>query len=92
MHLYLSSKEPWNATYTNEAGQAIYKTSTPWRSLGKKVIIDRITLNPSNVQSKDHLAEVQYNLLTSSRINYGGEDLSTSRYFEKTEGRGALGR
>jgi hypothetical protein len=25
MHLYLSSNEPWNATYANEEGQAIYK-------------------------------------------------------------------
>lgn len=92
MYLYLSSKEPWNATYTNEEGQAVYKTSTPWRSLGKKVIIDRITLDPSNVELKDHLAEVQYNLFTSSRIKYGGEDWSTSRYFRNTEGQGALGR
>ena len=92
MHLYLSSREPWDATYTNEQGQAIYRTSTPWRSLGKRVIIDRITLNPSNVELQDHLAEVQYNLFTSSRIKYGGEDLSTSRYFKKTEGREALGR
>lgn len=91
MHLYLSSREPWNATYINEEGQAIYKTSTPWTSLGKRVIIDKIALNPSNVELKDHLAEVQYNLLTSSRIKYGGEDLSTSRYFKKTEGQEALG-
>lgn len=91
MHLFLSNREPWNATYTNEEGQAIYKTSTPWRSLGKRVIIDRITHNPTNVELKDHLAEVQYNLFTSSRIKYGGEDWSTSRYFRNTEGQGALG-
>jgi hypothetical protein len=70
MHPYLSSREPWDETYTNEEGQAIYKTSTPWRSLGKRMIIDRITLNPSNVELKAHMAEVQYNLLTSSRIKF----------------------
>ena len=80
MHLYLSSRELWNATYTYEEGQAIYKTSTLWTSLGKRVIIDRIPLNPSNVELKDHLAEVQYNLFRSRRIKYGGEDWSTSRY------------
>ena len=50
----------------------------------QKSDIDRIPLNPSNVELKDHLAGVQYNLFRSSRIKYGGEDWSTSRYLKNT--------
>ncbi|EDR10699.1 uncharacterized protein LACBIDRAFT_315364 [Laccaria bicolor S238N-H82] len=95
MHLYLSSNEPWNATYANEEGQPIYKTSSPRMVLSRKISVHKIIPNASEEDLQDrfaHLAEVEYKRFTPSRIRYGGDDLLTSEYFRKTKEWGDLGK
>ena len=95
MHLYLSSNEPWNATYANEEGQTIYKTASPWTMLSRKISVHKIIPNASEEDLQDrfaHLAEVEYKRFTPSRIRYGGEELLTSEYFRKTKEWGDLGK
>lgn len=84
MHLYLSSNKPWNSAYANEEGQAIYKTSSPWIMLGRKISVHKIIPNASEKDLQDRfapLAEVEYKRFTPGRIRYGGEELLTSEYF-----------
>ena len=95
MHLYLSSNEPWNATYANEEGQAFYKTCWSPTMLGRKISVHKIIPNASKEDLQDrfaHLAEVEYKRFTPSRIRYGGEALLTSEYFRKTKEWGDLGK
>ena len=94
MHLYLSSNEPWSATYANEEGQAIYKTASPRTMLSRKISVHKIISNASeDLQDRfAHLAEVEYKRSTPSRIRYGGEELLTSEYFRKTKEWGDLGK
>ena len=95
MHLILSSNEPWNARYSNEEGQALYKTSSPWKMLGRDVSIHKIMPNASEDDLQDrfaHLAQVEYNQFRSSRIRYGGGEVVTSQYFTMTGFWGAFGR
>ncbi|KIK02642.1 hypothetical protein K443DRAFT_511354 [Laccaria amethystina LaAM-08-1] len=90
IHLYLSSNEPWNATYANEEGRAIYKTSSPWKMPGRKISVQKIIPNESEEDGSPRpilaLAEVENKKITPSRIKYGGEGLLTSEYFRKSGG------
>lgn len=45
MHLILSTGTPWNATYCNEAGQALYKAESPcfgFKLAGRTIQIYRV--------------------------------------------------
>ena len=95
MDLYLSSNEPWSATYANKEGPAIYKTASPRTMLSRKISVRKIISNASEKDLQDrfaHLAEVEYKRFVPSRIRYGGEELLTSEYFRKTKEWGDLGK
>jgi hypothetical protein len=43
MQLILSSCSPWNTSYSNEAGQVLYKAEAPgWCLLGKNITVSRV--------------------------------------------------
>lgn len=86
MRLYLSTRKPWDSVYTTEDGQAIYKTTTPWKICERKTSIERIVPNQEIENMRDefaHLAEVDYGVFSSSHIRYAGQDLVTRDFFRK---------
>lgn len=95
MHLYLSTNRPWNATYSNTEGQAIYKAESPENvfNLGTvPITIKRIL--PSEFDQKTggeadrfgHLAAIEYrgNSFLPSLIRYNGIEIVTNEFFRKT--------
>lgn len=86
MRLYLSTRKPWDSVYTTEDGQAIYKTTTPWKICERKTSIERIVPSQEIENMRDefaHLAEVDYGVFSSSHIRYAGQDLVTRDFFRK---------
>ncbi|KAF8888291.1 hypothetical protein BD779DRAFT_463962 [Infundibulicybe gibba] len=97
--LTLSESTPWNATYTNEMGQAIYMVDMPDKFFKKPVVTIR-RIVPSGAQGSislrdqfGHLAQVEWHTLNSSKILMGGEEIKTRDFFKKVEwGWGGQGR
>ena len=84
MHLYLSSRSPWNATYSNAAGQIIYQAEHPRRLFSSRspITVRRVLPNMSSFP----LAEIDYHTpaFCSPHIRYNGIDFNTNEYFSKT--------
>ncbi|KAF8802958.1 hypothetical protein BYT27DRAFT_7049005, partial [Phlegmacium glaucopus] len=99
MHLYLSTNDPWNATWCNNEGQVIYKSESPMCfTLGPRLITIKRIL-PPNVDNEhamrdsfSHLAEIDYSYFFTSRIRYNGIDMATTEFFRKSGGWGLSGR
>jgi hypothetical protein len=97
IHLILSSRKPWDATYRTPEGQAIYKVEAAMPTLGARDIkISRVVPSfvDNQVTTKDeeaeflrdsfaHLATVEYHTLRGSRIRMGELDVATNEYFKK---------
>ncbi|KAF9528281.1 hypothetical protein CPB83DRAFT_767046 [Crepidotus variabilis] len=96
MHLYLSSHNPWKTNYCNEDGQIIYKAERGGPTFGaRRIMISKIAPSKFNPQATsidefalrdefEHLGEVEYHLIKNSRIKYGGQDQSISKFFRKS--------
>ncbi|KAF9463421.1 hypothetical protein BDZ94DRAFT_610006 [Collybia nuda] len=100
MNLHLSSPSPLNATYSNDAGQVIYKVDTPLK-LGREITtIKRVIPNDiadsenDEVDMRDRfgfLGQIEHKAIASSVIKFGGAEIETKDYFRK-EGWGSYGR
>jgi hypothetical protein len=84
MHLYLSSRSPWNATYSNAEGQIIYKAEHPRTFFSSSPITVQRVL--PNMRSFSLLAEIDYrtSLFRSPHIRYNGININTNDFFSKT--------
>jgi hypothetical protein len=52
MQLILSSCSPWNANYSNEAGQVLFKTEAPgWCLFGRNIKVSRV-VPPSRINKE----------------------------------------
>ena len=100
MLLYSSSLNPWDTTFRNKDGQIIYKTEYSTRfGLPRQTTIKRIvpsnsadleTGNENALQdSFTDLAEINYEIISSTRIRYNGTEMATSDFFKKS---GFMGR
>ncbi|KAF8875694.1 hypothetical protein BD779DRAFT_1449911 [Infundibulicybe gibba] len=97
MHLYLSDTSPLNTTFSDEAGQAIYKVDTPLGLISCTANISRVVRDDIPREGKDlqdrfaHLAQVEWHMFGSSFIRQGGQEIDTRIFFRK-EGLGWYGR
>lgn len=102
MNFILSDRSFLNATYSNEAGQVIYKVETPKGLTTRVSTITRVIPNDviplkgdsDEVDMRDRfgfLAQIEHKPISSSVIKFGGVEVETKEYFRK-EGWGWYGR
>lgn len=101
MNLILSDRSFLNATYSNDAGQVIYKVETPKKLTTRISTITRVI--PNDVTLKGYsdevdmqnrfgfLAQIEHKPISSSVIKFGGVEVETKEYFRK-QGWGWYGR
>ncbi|KAG1850830.1 hypothetical protein DFJ58DRAFT_887049 [Suillus subalutaceus] len=85
--LTLSTEHVRNTVITNEQGQIIYKTETPFKLFGvRTTTIQKIKPNDDQV---DVLGEIEWHIFASSKFRYDGTEVETKVFIPK---RGILGR
>ncbi|OJA09036.1 hypothetical protein AZE42_09692 [Rhizopogon vesiculosus] len=87
----LSSENVRNTVITNERGQIIYKTHTPFRFGTRITTIYKIKPNTgwSRRDQFDVVGEIEWHKLTSSRFRFGGTEVVTKEFIPS---RGFTGR
>jgi hypothetical protein len=99
MHLILSHSSPINSVYSNEDGQAIYKVHSPFKFIGRTSTISRIL--PNDIPGRDdivmqdrfaRLAQIDWKIISPSRIRFGGIEADVKTFFRKEEGSGSFSR
>ncbi|OAX31351.1 hypothetical protein K503DRAFT_95332 [Rhizopogon vinicolor AM-OR11-026] len=87
----LSSENVRNTVITNERGQIIYKTDTPFRFCTRITTIYKIKPNTgwSRRDQFDVVGEIEWHKLTSSRFHFGGTEVATKKFIPS---RGFTGR
>jgi hypothetical protein len=100
MKLHLSERSPLNSTFSNDAGQILYKVDTPLKLGARTSTIKRVIPNDvvpqqgGGVDMQDRfgvLGQIEHKPISSSIIKLGGIEAETKAYFRK-EGWGAYGR
>ncbi|KAG1778517.1 hypothetical protein EV702DRAFT_1093804 [Suillus placidus] len=91
--LTLSTERVRNTVITNEQGQIIYKTYTPFRLVGSRTTTIQ-KIKPSDGQHHmqdqfDVLGEIEWHAFTSSKFRFRGTEVETKAFIPK---RGLLGR
>ncbi|KAG1826815.1 uncharacterized protein BJ212DRAFT_1308437 [Suillus subaureus] len=91
--LTLSTEHVRNTVITNEQGQIVYKTETPFRLAGvRTTTILKIKPNDDQYHMQDQfdvLGEIEWHTFASSKFRYGGTEVETKKFIPK---RGLLGR
>ncbi|KAG2364505.1 hypothetical protein BDR07DRAFT_1401425 [Suillus spraguei] len=82
----LSTELIRNTVITNERGQIIYKTYTPFRLIGRTTTICKIK---PNLNRFDVLGEIEWHKFASSKFRSGGMEVETKVFIPK---RGLWGR
>ncbi|KAH9483450.1 hypothetical protein JR316_0002918 [Psilocybe cubensis] len=94
-NLYLSSDEPWRATFTTEHGLSLYKTesSSLWSTKFHTKILRAIpsfqaqeTSSTADVSLKDSfglLADIEFHTFRSTIIRYDGKERSVDDFFRR---------
>ncbi|KAF7441329.1 hypothetical protein PC9H_001678 [Pleurotus ostreatus] len=97
MQFYITNSIPLNATFTDEDGQATYKTQTPFKFFADKTTTVSRVLHTNNVASDDisrkggdnqgqlvKLAEIEWkNDVSLSRFKYREKDVVIGEFFYK---------
>lgn len=97
MQFYITNSIPLNATFTDEDGQAAYKTLTPFKFFADKTTTISRVLHTNNVASDDiskkggdnpgqlvKLAEIEWkNDVSLSRFKYREKDVMIGEFFYK---------
>ncbi|KAG2041938.1 hypothetical protein BDR03DRAFT_1089127 [Suillus americanus] len=86
--LSLSSERVHNTVITNEQGQILYKTETPFRLAGIGCITTIQKIKPNDDQDHmqdqfDVLAEIEWHRFSSSKLRYGGTEVETNEFIPK---------
>ncbi|KAG1836859.1 hypothetical protein F4604DRAFT_1660508 [Suillus subluteus] len=93
MQLTLSTEHVRNTIITNEQGQVIYKTETPFQLLGvRTTTIWKVKPNDDQHHMQDRfdvLGEIEWHTFASSKFRCGGTEVETKEFIPK---RGLLGR
>ncbi|KAF9009728.1 hypothetical protein BDQ17DRAFT_1235777 [Cyathus striatus] len=87
MHLYLSSSDQLNSSYSTDEGHTIYRVKTPLKVIHLTSTIERaipnIQQNSVGPETFGFLAEVGFHDITPSRIRYRGQESSVNDFFGK---------
>jgi hypothetical protein len=88
----LSTERVRNAVITNEQGQIIYKTDTPFKFGTRTTTIYKIKPNADLSDMRDQfdvIGEIEWHSFTSSKFRFGGAEVATKEFIPK---RGFTGR
>ncbi|KAG2041940.1 hypothetical protein BDR03DRAFT_946015 [Suillus americanus] len=88
--LSLSSEHVHNTVITNEQGQVLYKTETPFRlaGIGCTTTIQKIKPNEDQYQMQDQfdvLAEIEWHRFSSSKFRHGGTEVETKEFIPRRD-------
>lgn len=86
MRLILSSEGVRNTTMTNEDGQVLYKTSTPFRFGARTTTLYKVVPNTDPDDMRDHLeriGEIEWNLIGSSVMRLRGQEMMTDTFIPR---------
>ncbi|KAI6101918.1 hypothetical protein F5141DRAFT_1008601 [Pisolithus sp. B1] len=86
MRLTLSSEGVRNTTMTNEDGQVLYKTSTPFRFGARTTTLYKVVPNTDPDDMRDHLeriGEIEWNLIGSSVMRLRGQEMMTDTFIPR---------
>ncbi|KAG1891486.1 hypothetical protein F4604DRAFT_1876578 [Suillus subluteus] len=92
MLLTLSTEHVRNTVITNEQGQTVYKTGTPFKLGVRTTTIQKIKSNDGQYHMQnqfDVLGEIEWHKFSSSKFRYGGTEVETKEFIPK---RGLWGR
>ncbi|OAX34858.1 hypothetical protein K503DRAFT_697927 [Rhizopogon vinicolor AM-OR11-026] len=79
----LSSERVRNTVITNEQGQIIYKTDTPFKFGTRTTTIYKIKPNDDQSDMRDQfdiIGEIEWHTFTSSRFRFGGTEVATKEF------------
>ncbi|KAI5989990.1 hypothetical protein EDD15DRAFT_2370319 [Pisolithus albus] len=83
MRLTLSSEGVRNTVMTNENGQVLYKTSTPYRFGTRTTALYKVVPNADPDDMRDHLetiGEIEWHLMSSSVMRLHGREMMTDTF------------
>ena len=86
MRLTLSSESVRNTVMTNENGQVLYKTSTPFRLGVRTTTIYKVVPNTNPNDMQDHLdaiGEIEWHLFGTSIMRLHGEEMKTDQFIPR---------
>ncbi|KAG1885234.1 hypothetical protein F4604DRAFT_1730553 [Suillus subluteus] len=91
--LTFSTENVRNTVITNEQGQIIYKTETPFKLVGvRTTTIQKIKPNDDQSHMQDQfdvLGEIEWHKFTSSKFRYDGTEVEAKQFIPR---KGLLGR
>jgi len=91
--LTLSTEQVRNTVITNEEGQVIYKTETPFKLIGvRTTTIQKIRPNDNPYHMRDQfdvMGEIEWHSFSSSKFRFGGTEVETKEFIPK---KGLLGQ
>jgi len=82
----LSSKDVRNTVITNEQGQVVYKTDTPFRFGTRTTTIYKIKPNADLSDMSDQfevIGEIEWHTFASSKFRFGGTEVATKDYIPR---------
>jgi hypothetical protein len=82
----LSTERVRNAVITNEQGQIIYKTDTPFRFGTRTTTICKIKPNADLSDMRDQfdvIGEIEWHSFTSSKFRFGGAEVDTKEFIPR---------
>jgi len=91
--LTLSTEDVRNTVITNEQGQIIYKTETPFKLVGvRTTTIQKIRPNVDQYHMPDQfdvMGEIEWHTFSSSKFRFGGTEVKTKEFIPE---KGLLGQ
>ncbi|KAI6012970.1 hypothetical protein EDC04DRAFT_2760228 [Pisolithus marmoratus] len=91
MRLTLSSEGVRNTIMTNEEGQVLYKTSTPFRFGTRTTTLYKVIPNIDPDDMQDHMeaiGEIEWNLIRPSIMRLHGQEMMTNTFIPRHGFRG----
>ncbi|KAL4065945.1 hypothetical protein V8B97DRAFT_1066417 [Scleroderma yunnanense] len=86
MRLTLSSESVRNTVMTNEDGQVLYRTSTPFRLGVRTTTIFKVVPNTNPSDMQDHLeaiGEIKWHLFGPSMMRLNGREMNTDQFIPR---------
>ncbi|KAI6014649.1 hypothetical protein EDC04DRAFT_2578696 [Pisolithus marmoratus] len=91
MHLTLSSERVRSTIMTNEEGQVLYKTSTPFRLGTRTTTLYKAVPNTDSDDMQDHMeaiGEIEWHLIHPSKMRLHGQEMMTNTFIPRHGFRG----
>ncbi|KAH7909214.1 hypothetical protein BJ138DRAFT_256042 [Hygrophoropsis aurantiaca] len=83
MRFILSSEHVRNTTVTNEHGQVVYRTDTPFKIGSRTTTVLKIRPNYADADMRDQFAvlgAIQWHYIASSIFRFGGQEIQANEF------------